>query len=313
MISIIIPVYNVENYLPKCIDSLLNQSYKDLEIILINDGSADNSGKICDEYANIDSRVKVVHQANSGVSVARNVGMREAKGEWITFIDSDDYVNNNFSTLCENLKNLDSDLIISPLNKINNENETIDINIDNNSFHNIIRNSKLNISSCWSKFYKKEIALTTQFLPSATIAEDKEFVIKVLINSKKITIIDKPFYEYVNRENSAMNDKAARFIQKLIFSTDKIFEDIRLLNCDEKIKQDIIEEFSSNLFGIFRFYLKCLKQDKKLIKNLIKDKLYLFKYTKVKSKKITLKCMQIFGISFTAWLLNILRKMKIVE
>ena len=91
-ISVIIPVYNVEQYLKKCVDSVLNQSYRDLEVILVNDGSTDNSKMICDDYLNIDDRVKVIHQSNSGVSVARNSGISVASGVYITFLDSDDWL-----------------------------------------------------------------------------------------------------------------------------------------------------------------------------------------------------------------------------
>ena len=96
MISIIIPVYKVEAYLPQCLDSILAQTYTNYEVILVDDGSPDDSGAICDEYAEKDERIRVVHQKNSGVSVARNVGIEQANGEWITFIDSDDWVSPNY-------------------------------------------------------------------------------------------------------------------------------------------------------------------------------------------------------------------------
>ena len=95
-ISIIVPVYKVEQYLPKCIDSILSQTFTDFEVLLINDGSPDNSGKICDEYALNDSRIKVFHKENGGVSSARNFGIDNARGEWITFIDSDDYIQSGY-------------------------------------------------------------------------------------------------------------------------------------------------------------------------------------------------------------------------
>lgn len=95
-ISIIVPVYNAEKYLNRCIDSILAQTYTDFELLLINDGSKDNSGKICDEYVNKDSRVRVFHKENAGVSKARNLGLDSALGEWITFVDSDDWVREDF-------------------------------------------------------------------------------------------------------------------------------------------------------------------------------------------------------------------------
>ena len=94
-ISIIVPVYNVEKYLEKCIDSILNQSYQNLEIILIDDGSTDNSGSICDEYKKKDQRVQVIHQKNQGQSSARNAGLNIAKGSYIGFVDSDDWIEQN--------------------------------------------------------------------------------------------------------------------------------------------------------------------------------------------------------------------------
>ena len=91
-VTIIVPVYNVEKYLRKCLDSLINQTYKNLEIIVIDDGSMDSSGKICDEFAEKDDRVIVIHQKNAGVSIARNVGLDRMSGDYVTFVDSDDYL-----------------------------------------------------------------------------------------------------------------------------------------------------------------------------------------------------------------------------
>ena len=99
LVSIIIPIYNSEKYLKKCIDSILEQKYNNLEIILINDGSTDNSGKICDRLAIEDKRIKVIHKLNEGVSIARNKGLEMAKGEYIFFIDSDDYIDENIISL----------------------------------------------------------------------------------------------------------------------------------------------------------------------------------------------------------------------
>ena len=96
IISIIVPVYNVEKYLSRCLDSILFQSFPDWECILIDDGSSDNSGKICDEYAQQDDRFIVIHQQNSGVSAARNAGLDIAKGQWFSFVDSDDWIGSNF-------------------------------------------------------------------------------------------------------------------------------------------------------------------------------------------------------------------------
>lgn len=100
MVSIIVPIYNVEQYIPKCIESILAQTYRDFELILVDDGSPDNCGKICDEYAKQDSRVHVIHQENKGVSAARNAGISLAKGEYIMLVDSDDFITENMLEKC---------------------------------------------------------------------------------------------------------------------------------------------------------------------------------------------------------------------
>ena len=116
MISIIIPIYNVEKYLEKCLDSILNQTYKNLEIILIDDGSTDNSPNICNSYCEKDKRIKIIHKNNEGVSSARNKGIELSKGKYIVFIDSDDYVSNeHIEVLYDCIISNNVDLVISNL------------------------------------------------------------------------------------------------------------------------------------------------------------------------------------------------------
>ena len=112
LISIIVPVYNVELYLNECINSIRNQTYKNLEIILIDDGSTDNSGKICDEYAKIDSRIVVIHKENKGVTSARKVGVEIANGKYIGFVDSDDYIDKEmYKNMLKKILETDADFI----------------------------------------------------------------------------------------------------------------------------------------------------------------------------------------------------------
>ena len=112
-ISIIIPIYNSEKYLTHCLDSILKQTYQDFEVILVNDGSTDNSAKICDNYTITDARFKVIHKQNQGVSIARNTGISYAKGEYISFIDSDDWIENDYLKNMINVADSSSDIIIS--------------------------------------------------------------------------------------------------------------------------------------------------------------------------------------------------------
>jgi len=137
LVSIIVPVYNSEQYLPQCIGSIINQSYKNIEIILINDGSTDNSGGICDKYAKSDKRIKVIHTGNYGPAAARNVGIKNSKGEFIFFLDSDDFIENNaISLLIESYNQHKADIVIGDFRKINDNNP--------DSGHNrVFSNSKL--------------------------------------------------------------------------------------------------------------------------------------------------------------------------
>ena len=126
LISIIVPVYNVEKYIHECVDSIINQTYKNIEIILVDDGSPDNCGKICDEYAKKDNRIKVIHKPNGGLSDARNHGIDVANGEWLMFIDSDDWIEPNMAEkLLHSALNNKADLAISSVILFDEEKEYI--------------------------------------------------------------------------------------------------------------------------------------------------------------------------------------------
>ena len=171
-ISIILPVYNVEKYLNKCIDSILNQTYKNFELIIIDDGSTDNSSTICDSYKN-DSRVIVIHQDNKGLSVARNKGIDMSTGNYITFIDSDDYIDSKYIEILYNIiSNNNSDIVMC--NKIEfKENTNIKENIiyDYNeevlskeeTYKRMVLLQGITFTS-WAKMYKKEIFNNNKYL-----------------------------------------------------------------------------------------------------------------------------------------------------
>lgn len=206
-ISIIIPVYNAEKYLRECLDSILNQSFQDFEILLINDGSTDGSPAICDEYAAKDWRVKVFHKENGGVSSARNLGLDHANGEWITFVDSDDFLNDNFidEKLNRYLKNLSFDLIInnafiySTINKYQRY-SFVERTLTTKDF---LKYYGLTIvDTPWAKFFKRSIIKKSQifFNEQFNLGEDLLFNMNYLLYSNKIALIDHPFYNYRNNE-----------------------------------------------------------------------------------------------------------------
>lgn len=213
MISVIVPIYNVEKYLPTCIESILNQTYKDLEILLIDDGSTDNSGKICDEYAERDNRCIVIHQQNKGVSETRNTGLNHATGEYISFIDSDDYIHPQMlEILYETLQKGAYDFAIVAHKKVFNKLEKINISVASINTISLNRDalmlglynkthiSESDFQAVWNKLYKK--TLLKDMLFRSTGSEDTEFNNRVYLKAQSAAFIDLELYYWLQRSNS---------------------------------------------------------------------------------------------------------------
>lgn len=212
LISIIIPVYKVEKYLEKCIESVLKQTYTNLQIILVDDGSPDNCGKICDEYAKKDSRIEVIHKANGGLSDARNVGISKAKGRYIGFVDSDDYIKEDMYEILLNLiKKYDADVSICNLYDVIDENECI-----RNKENGIREYSRIDIlkeilldkniqSYAWNKLYKKELFDEIKY-PIGKKYEDIGTTFYLFEKCNKIVVTSEPEYYYLKRADSLVNN-----------------------------------------------------------------------------------------------------------
>lgn len=214
LISIVVPIYNVEQYLQKCVDSLINQTYKNLEIILVDDGSPDNCPKICDEYAKQDSRIKVIHKENGGLSDARNAGMNIATGEYISFIDSDDWIK---SEMIEDMYNRmiedNSDLVSSGVLWVDEDgveirNATVSENCVLNTeqaMSELINDGKLK-QHVWNKLYKADLIKNIPF-DKGKYHEDVFWSYKVIGEAKRISIEKNSYYFYVQRSESIMGEK----------------------------------------------------------------------------------------------------------
>ncbi|MGL5749960.1 MAG: glycosyltransferase family 2 protein [Paraclostridium sp.] len=209
-ISIIVPVYNVENYLKKCLDSIVSQSFKNIEIIIVNDGSTDNSREICDEYKKKDNRIKVIHKENEGLSSARNRGIDISKGKYIGFIDSDDWIDKymyeKLYNLCEKTS---SDIGIC--NFFRNENERnvedeVVIELDNiEGMRELFKGNLYRFSAC-NKLFKKSCFENIIF-PEGRVHEDLSTTYKVFSNANKIVYTNYLGYFYFVRENSILTSK----------------------------------------------------------------------------------------------------------
>jgi glycosyltransferase involved in cell wall biosynthesis len=221
MITVIIPVYNVEKYLERCIRSVINQTYRNLEIILIDDGSNDSSGIICDEFARCDNRIKVIHQKNQGLSCARNTGIQNANGDWIAFLDSDDWINEKmyevlYSVALENQAEIVS---CDSVDRFDFQDEVISLkdNYQVTQYDNIDilkelihkRNVRFEV---WNKIYKRSIISDVRFIPGQ-VSEDVHFGRFMYTRVKRYFHISAPLHNYlINREgNTRSTFKERRF------------------------------------------------------------------------------------------------------
>lgn len=211
LISVIVPVYNVEKYLRKCVNSIVNQTYKNLEIILVDDGSPDNCGKICDELAIKDNRIKVIHKENGGLSSARNAGMDIATGEYITFVDSDDYIENDtYEKVVVAINKFDSDLIFFREKSVDESGKTIYINGDTPSGEifeiSMDEAAQLiigrQINGMCDKVYKASIFDGLCFEEGLIHGEDFMYNLLALSRVKTVSYVDQIKYSYVMNNSS---------------------------------------------------------------------------------------------------------------
>lgn len=307
LISIIIPVYKVEEYLEKCIESVLKQTYTNLQIILVDDGSPDNCGKICDEYAKKDSRIEVIHKVNGGLSDARNVGIAKAKGKYIGFVDSDDYIKEDMYEILINLiKEYDADVSICNLYDVIDGKEYIRNNengIQEYSRLEILKEVLLdkNIQSyAWNKLYKKELFDEIKY-PIGKKYEDIGTTFYVFEKCNKIVVTSKPEYYYLKRSDSLVNnvtestvlDYTDIIIQRYLYTQKNIeklrkynnyylaktlitaHNDIELLGSISEKMQEKYKELYNLVYNIMKKNRKDIEElfnaeQKKTIENLIK-------------------------------------------
>ena len=200
-ISVIAPVYNAEKYLHRCVDSILAQTFKNFELLLIDDGSKDWSGAICDEYVQKDERVKVWHKENGGVSSARNVGLDKARGEWVTFVDSDDWVCEDWlSTFVDNLE--ETDAVVSEFNFVTSDKIRpfkMDCQSEAPAHVADYLNKERNYGFLWCKCFNRSLIEKNKlrFDEKMSFLEDEDFVCRYWAKSKKVKVVNHVTYNYV--------------------------------------------------------------------------------------------------------------------
>ena len=259
LISVIVPIYKVEKYLKKCIESIQKQTYKNLEIILVDDGSPDKCGEICDEYAENDSRIIVIHKKNGGLSSARNAGIEIAKGDYIGFVDSDDYIEPYmYEKLLDAIEQNNSKLSVCAINYVFENGKKIckSKSSENRNFDFFEAIKEMNTyelfdMGAWSKLYKKDLFDDIRF-PENKLSEDFFIMYKIFDKAQRISYVGIPCYNYLQRSESITKSKKINkdFVEAA-------YE--QMLYLDNKYPQLKIlahTSYASAALTVYDFYLK---------------------------------------------------------
>ena len=276
-ISVIVPVYNAEQYILRCTESILGQTYKELELILVDDGSPDNSGRICDELSHSDNRVKVFHKSNGGVSSARNFGLTKAKGDYICFIDSDDYVDSSYLEDF-NFTNRTADLFLQGYKKVDSSNavkaEYGFRSTELETYFDVLAYSELNniINSPCFKLFKREIIskYNIRFDEKTSYGEDHLFSLDYVSKINSISYSLSKGYNYVVNDNESLTQRKVPYEEVMYYSLeaksrhDRILENNNSIILEKAFRLTYIE----NLFRTIKYFLHgsvCLRDYKNII------------------------------------------------
>lgn len=263
LISVIVPVYNVEKYLEICLDSILCQTYHNIEIILVNDGSTDNSRAICEKYVEKDNRVRLINQKNKGLSGARNTGINHANGDYIAFVDSDDKIlNNMYEVLFNNIKKTNADISICDFMKVKDltlkqnvdltENLVLQIYNTDEIVSKFLRvNSTEQFFSVWNRLYRAELFDNIEFT-EGIINEDVDFSYKIFLKSKFICVSNEKLYCYNIGNNSITRNKLSPKDLDLFTSWNNVLEYAK--SNDKKNIQNVLTNCARARFTLLTKY-----------------------------------------------------------
>lgn len=289
LISIIVPVYKVEKYLEKCVNSILKQTYTNLEIILVDDGSPDKCGQLCDELAKTDDRIKVFHKENGGLSDARNYGVERANGEYIGFVDSDDYIHEcMYEELYKAIKKSGTSIAECGVTRVykntlrpHYEGEDYFLVLDREGYLKEYLENKRLYGSAWCKLIHRDLAKKIKF-PTGKIYEDAFYTLELLKTVDKYTLISGNYYYYYIRENSITTRSFSSKDMDYIEIMNEI-EDYTLANFPI-FKEQLLVRLTFAYISIFNQLLEVdnykRKSEYKILKNKLKDN-----YFKVLSNK----------------------------
>ncbi len=315
--SVIIPVYNVEKYLSECVDSVLGQTFTDFELILVDDGSKDTSGALCDEYAAKDARVKVIHKENGGQSTARNIGVDASGGQYVLFLDSDDFIRDNrfFEDVHAAIEE-DTDIVVYRYVK-HYEDRVDECGIsladidptDKVAFLSELVRRDAFFCSCWSKCTRLAILKDNAIQFDTSLScEDMDWYYNVVFKAQHFKVIDKPYIAYRQRENSVTSSFNKKSIKDNIYTIDtwaRRFEGIEDERQREVLFASLAKLYCNLLISYARHSAK-LRDEKKAIFSFG----YLLQYDLNPRTKIIARFARVFGLNITCLLLNILDKVR---
>lgn len=277
LVTVIVPVYKVEPYLRRCLDSIVNQTYKNLEIILIDDGSPDNCGVICDEYAEIDKRIKVIHKKNGGLSSARNVGLDVFKGEYVSFVDSDDVVSLDMIEYLYDLISDNNAEISVCLHEIVRDNHRwISFkNVNNQTvtpkecIKKLLYNDGVD-TSAWAKLYKASLFNNVRY-PQGKLFEDIATTYKLFFNANRIALGNEAKYSYILRNSSIVGSSFNEKKLDLLEMTDEMGRNV--LNVYPDLSKAVLRRRVYARFSTLNQLARCVdrKKEKNCIIKFIKD------------------------------------------
>ena len=309
-LSIIVPVYGVEKYIDKCLNSLVKQSLKEIEVIVVNDGTKDNSQKIIDKYVKkYPDKIKSYIKENGGQGSARNYGLEKAKGEYIGYVDSDDFVEKDmYKKLYNKAKENNYDIVVCGNYNVSEDYQNKNIDAFINNYNTDLENIFFGKMAVWNKIYKRDILIKNKLeFKEKVWYEDLAFTLKAIMNSNTFAFIDEPLYDYLIREGSTMNNsnvqrnleildafndilsyikhnKKEEYFSKIEFlAIDHIYISaiVRVLKAetDDKVKRETINkliDYMNTSFPNYKNnkYINTLSKNRKIIYKLINIKMY---------------------------------------
>lgn len=321
--SIVVPVYNVETYLKQCVDSILVQTFTDFEVILVDDGSKDESPRICDEYAEEDGRVQVIHKPNGGLSDARNVGTARANGKYIVYIDSDDYYSEPtfLEKLYDRAIKTEADVICYKFQKYYEKNkefskcpfscpeienyktlaERVNYMVKRDAFY----------CSAWSKCFKREIVENNNInFEKGLLGEDQEWYYHILCYIKSIEFIDEVFVVYRQRDNSITSSWRIQNLRDCVYIVEKWSKKIPEINIDSEYKRALLNSIAKLYCNLLIAYSRFDNLEKKQYFSKIKDLSYLLKYHVNPRVNVFYKFYRILGFTILMKTLKAISKLR---